>query len=478
MRFILPNTIGSTTNDTLLTACPQQAFIDPGSCSRGNTMRRLARILLMIIAATGAATAQNRIDFVRPDAPELAAYGEHAVGVRTLQVVNPGQIDVAKIDPKAAKPDSLPRYDRPLTVEIWYPAAADANGSKALKTVIRDGKTEVTLEGRAARDAAPAVTVKSAPLVVISHGFPGNRYLLSPLAENIASKGYVVASIEHTDSAYQAVGPFGSTLVNRPLDQKFVIGEMARLSRDPQSFLNGLVDANNTAVVGYSMGGYGAVVLAGGGLSQKAVDAEPPLGAPHKLLATHRGGSDTHNALFDPRVKVVVAFAPWGMTRGFFDSDTLKGVKVPILFIAGSVDDVSGYETGVKAIWKATTSVERTLLTFENANHNAGAPMPAPREAYKMDQALGFNLADHYTDAVWDNVRMNNVAAHFVTAWLGKHLKADQSSDAFLQLVPEANSGTWSVEPNGSRKPDHTYWKGFRNRTAKGLRFEVLKRGE
>jgi predicted dienelactone hydrolase len=441
-------------------------------------MRHLARILLMIVAATGAAIAQNRIDFVRPDAPELAIYGEQAIGVRTLQFVNPDQIDVAKTDPKLAEPDPLPRYDRPLTVEIWYPAAANAIGATAFKAIIRDGKTEATLEGRAVRDAPPATNIKSAPLVVISHGFPGNRYLLSPLAENIASKGYVVASIEHTDSAYQTAGPFGSTLVNRPLDQKFVIGEMARLSRDPQSFLNGMVDANNTAVVGYSMGGYGALVLAGGGLTQKSVDAEPPLGAPHKLLAIHRGGSDTHNALFDTRVKVVVAFAPWGMTRGFFDADTLKGVKVPILFIAGSVDDVSGYETGVRAIWKATTSVERALLTFENANHNAGAPMPAPREAYKMDKALGFNLADHYNDAVWDNARMNNVAAHFVTAWLGKYLKADQSSEAYLRLVPEANSGTWSVEPNGAKKHDHTYWNGFRNRTAKGLRFEILNRGE
>ena len=113
-------------------------------------MRCLARILLMIIATTGAAFAQNRIDFVRPDAPELAAYGEHMIGVRTLQFVNPSQIDVAKIDPKLPKPDPLPRYDRPLTVEIWYPAAADANGLTALKAIIRfvaradDGSTGIS----------------------------------------------------------------------------------------------------------------------------------------------------------------------------------------------------------------------------------------------------------------------------------------------------------------------------------------------
>ena len=43
-----------------------------------------------------------------------------------------------------------------------------------------------------------------------------------------------------------------------------------------------------------------------------------------------------------------------------------------------SVDDVSGYEKGIKAIYEQAVSSDRYLLTFENANHNAAAPMPAP----------------------------------------------------------------------------------------------------
>ena len=68
------------------------------------------------------------------------------------------------------------------------------------------------------------------PLLIISHGYPGNRFLLSHLAENLASKGYVVASIDHTDSTYSDQAAFGSTLLNRPLDQLFVLNEMARLN--------------------------------------------------------------------------------------------------------------------------------------------------------------------------------------------------------------------------------------------------------
>jgi hypothetical protein len=44
--------------------------------------------------------------------------------------------------------------------------------------------------------------------------------------------------------------------------------------------------------------------------------------------------------------------------------------------------------------------------------------------------------------------------------------------------VVEANSGVWAVDESGAEKPEHTYWKGFPNRTAKGLRFERLKIGE
>jgi len=33
----------------------------------------------------------------------------------------------------------------------------------------------------------------------------------------------------------------------------------------------------------------------------------------------------------------------------------------------------------------------------------------------------------------------------------------------------------WSAEANGTFKSDHTYWKGFPNRTAAGLRLEQRK---
>ncbi|KIN61360.1 Platelet-activating factor acetylhydrolase, plasma/intracellular isoform II [Sulfitobacter noctilucae] len=431
-------------------------------------------LALTIGFAGGAAMAENRIDTQLPNAPELAAYGDLPVGVRQLELVNPGQIDILAIDPSAPKPETLPTYDRPLTVEMWYPAEASAEGDTTFKAYLRDGTTEVTIAGQAVRDAAHAVPDAAYPLVLISHGYPGNRFLLSHLAENLASKGYVVASIDHTDSTYRTQAAFGSTLVNRSLDQLFVLEELANMSAAGGTF-EGLFDADNTGVMGYSMGGYGAIITAGGGVTQASVDYA--WGGPHGTLGIHLAGSETHNDLPDARIKTAVAIGPWGMNTGFWDAEGLSGIGIPMLFIAGSQDDTSLYERGVRAIWENASDLPHALLTFENAGHNAAAPMPAPVESYYFNEEKGFNISDHYTDAVWDTSRMNNIAQHFVTAWMDVHLKGDEAKGEFLDLVETSNDGVWSMNEDGTPKDDHSYWSGFAEGTAKGLRYEV-KSGE
>ena len=433
--------------------------------------RPLAPLALAAIFASPLA-AENRIDGQLPDAPELAAYGPFEVGVTTLDLLDEGRVDILALSNDEAKPDPLPTYDRPLRVEIWYPAAEGADGPTTLVANLRDGKTEVALEGQAHRAAAVAEEGPF-PLVIISHGYPGNRYLMSHLGENIASKGYVVASIDHTDSTYSDQAAFGSTLVNRSLDQVFVLNALANLEGEE---IGPLIDADRTAIIGYSMGGYGAIITAGGGVTAESVAI--PWGAPHGTLAIHQSGSDSHNSLTDPRIKTVVAFAPWGRELGFWSEDTLAGVSLPVLYVAGSVDDVSGYEGGVRRMWEETTGVNRALLTFENANHNAGAPMPAPLEGREVDEDLGFAPFEHYADAVWDSVRMNNISQHFVTAWLDLYLKDDSDKVAYLDLIPNANDGVWDVAEDGTPTNQHSHWEGFPNRTAKGLRFEWLQPGE
>ncbi len=426
--------------------------------------------LMAFMAATPLA-AQNRIDGQSANAPELAAYGPLAVGVRQIDLVNPDQVDILAIDRALPRPPILPTYDRPLTVELWYPAAAGSTGETTLSTILRDGITPIELEGRGIRDAAPAASTSPAPLVLLSHGYPGNRFLMSHLAENLASKGYVVASIDHTESTYSDQAAFGSTLVNRTLDQLFVLNEMARISNDITSPFAGLIDTDNTAVVGYSMGGYGAVITAGGGVSPFLVDAGL---TPFDTLAIHQQGTAAHEALFDPRIKTAVAIGPFGEQFGFWGEAGLAEIQIPMMIIGGSNDETSIYETGIRAIWEGAKNVNRALLTFDGGSHNVVAPIPAPAESFYFNDDLGFNVSEHYTDPVWDTVFSNNVGQHFVTAWLDQYLKGNLDSATYLDLIAKGSDGVFAQNPDGTFAADHTYWKGFKDGTADGLRFEVL----
>ena len=50
--------------------------------------------------------------------------------------------------------EELPRYERPLILEVWYPAATGTGSEGTHEGVfLRDGVTKVQLKGRAVRDA-------------------------------------------------------------------------------------------------------------------------------------------------------------------------------------------------------------------------------------------------------------------------------------------------------------------------------------
>jgi predicted dienelactone hydrolase len=435
-------------------------------------MKRFFSVILVVIAAAAvaaqqpAAPQQNHIDVVTPSAPELAAYGPNDIGVRTIQVTDKNRPDI--LNTKEGGP--IVRYDRTLTLEVWYPATL-ATGQKAggeYRIITRDPSVMATIYGKAVRDAAPLGG--RAPLIIISHGYPGNRFLMSHMGENLASKGFVTVSIDHKDSTYDDQKSFASTLYNRPFDQLFVLNEIDRLSKaGSRSFLSGIVDASRTGIIGYSMGGYGVVNVIGGGYS--AASASLSNAPPNKLLTERGAANPAYQNAIDPRIRAAIAIAPWGMQGGFWDADGLKGIRTPVMFVAGSVDDVAGYEKGTRAIFEAAVNADRYLLTFINANHNAAAPMPAPAEVLAAP-ASTLNAYSHYADAVWDNVRMNNIFDHFATAFFSLQLRGDQDKQAYLDVVPNGKDAVYSVDRDGKPNPTHNYWKGFKRGTAVGLSLE------
>jgi predicted dienelactone hydrolase len=429
--------------------------------------RRFVLLLFVGLAAATTFAQQNRVDTVTPSAPELAGYGPLAIGVRTIQVTDRNRPDILNI--KEGGPTV--RYDRTLTLEVWYPAtlAAGQQAGGEYRAITRDPAITVTLFGKAVRDASPKPGRH--PLVIISHGYPGNRFLMSHIGENLASKGYVTVSIDHKDSTYDDQKAFGSTLYNRPFDQLFVLNEIDRLGKAGSgSFLSGLVDATRAGIIGYSMGGYGVVNVIGGGYSAAGVKygTAPPNG----MLAERGAANAEYQKARDPRIKAAIAIGPWGMQNGFWDADGLKGIRTPVMFVAGSADDVSGYQAGTRAIYEGAINADRYLLTFVNANHNAAAPIPAPAEIYATGDATRASPFTHYADAVWDTARMNNIFNHFATAFFGVHLMGEPDKQAYLAVVPNGKDAVYAIDRDGKPGPAHTYWKGFRRATAVGLILE------
>ena len=74
------------------------------------------------------------------------------------------------------------------------------------------------------------------------------------------------------ESTYNDAGGFQSTLLNRSSDILFVLDQIAGMGKPgSHNFLSGLVDADNTGLIGYSMGGYGVLNAAGGGYSAQII---------------------------------------------------------------------------------------------------------------------------------------------------------------------------------------------------------------
>ncbi len=378
-----------------------------------------------------------------PDAPELSERGSYNIGVRTMDLVNRNQIDVLNSDKGVD-----PYYDRPLKVEVWYPGKLPPDSEAAIRYEDVMGTAGDSLRplipfsfrGRALRDAEPDTEGGPYPLLIVSHGYVGSRYLMTYLTENLASKGYIVVAIDHTDSTFKDANAFPSTLLNRAKDIRFVLDEMARIGGDQNDILSGIIDSGNTGIIGYSMGGYGVLNVAGAGYSDGLTTFFAGMTGGSTAISSLAAGSPEYSSRNDSRIKAVVAFAPWGMERGVWDAEGLKGLSKPVLFVAGSQDDISGYEKGIRAIYEGAVNADRYLLTYINARHNV-APNPPP--AASLEPGLHIDEYYRYAEPSWDQRRINNINQHFVTAFLGIHLKQKDYSK-FLDLPEDSNSGDWA----------------------------------
>jgi predicted dienelactone hydrolase len=409
-----------------------------------------------LLAATPAYSVQTLYqDYPSDITPELSEKGAYQVGVKTLTVNYPKPVVTLQGQV----------VDRVLKLEVWYPTT-DSGAATTYENQTRSGN-EFSIQADAIRDASVAEPQGGYPVVVLSHGYTGYRTIMYYLGEHLASHGYIVAGIDHTDSTNEDVdftnapyAGFPSTLLNRSRDQVLTLNAVSE-----HALFKDVVDTQNAGLIGYSMGGFGAVNTVGGcynfgteaTASFTGVTAPAVLSALQNVLNTCAGGNADAESV-DTRWKAAMALAPWGGQHKVFSEDALNNIHVPMLYVAGDHDDISGYQ-GIQWLFENTGNEDSKLLTYKNARHNI-APHPAPKEAFGNEFDIG-----HYLEPAWRSETMNDINEHFALAMMECHVKGKADFCAYLNV--EGDSGQVAVD---GKVPE--VWKGFDNRYALGLIME------
>jgi predicted dienelactone hydrolase len=237
----------------------------------------VAAALVVLAASACSAPAPPRSDApsATPAGPATlpAPTGAHPIGTTALYLEDASRPDPWNLDAEA----------RELKVTLWYPTEQQ-DGQRA--PYMTPKESELTLKGsritgapydalgktrtNAIKDAEPAG--QNLPLVVLSPAFTEQASTLTSLAEDLASRGYVIAGIDHTYENYATTFPngrvaeclacdsqtdpgFGTRVVQgRAADVSFVLDEL------PSKWDGSdLIDRSRIAMVGQSIGGASAI---------------------------------------------------------------------------------------------------------------------------------------------------------------------------------------------------------------------------
>lgn len=226
-----------------------------------------------------------------------APTGRHRVGTVDLHLR-----DSKRMDPW------VPGQQRELMVSLWYPATHTSRYPAALlpnsQQVLPGG---VTLPTTAGHTGAP-VDRKAGklPVLLYSPGGRGNRATGTALVQDLASRGYLVVTIDHTHDTSDVVFPGGRHEVSmlppgtksrdlidvRAADTHFVIDQLAEIARghnpdvEHKPLPHGLTQAASTKHVGM----FGASL--GGGSVAAAMHADSRIDAGVNLDGQLFGSSE------------------------------------------------------------------------------------------------------------------------------------------------------------------------------------------
>jgi len=197
----------------------------------------------------------------------------------------------------------------------------------------------------------PAEPQRPAPLIVISHGAASDRSTFAYLAQHLASHGFAVAVLEHGDNAQRFrqfyagfARPLEPTeLLQRPLDVKYLLDELQRWSETDSAWRNRL-NLQQVGVIGHSLGGYTALVLAGAKLNaaqlrQNCRGSKPQNTTVNLSMLVQCEANTlapTMAGLQDKRVKAVIAINP--LASSILGQRGVSQIKVPVMLVGSGAD--------------------------------------------------------------------------------------------------------------------------------------------
>ncbi|NJO39516.1 MAG: alpha/beta hydrolase [Cyanobacteria bacterium CRU_2_1] len=233
--------------------------------------------------------------------------------------------------------------------------------------------------------------IRSAPVIVISHGLGSDRSTYAYLAQHLASYGFAVAVPEHLDSNAQQLQSLLSGVarevtppvefINRPLDVKYLLNELDYLSHSDPDF-RGRLNVQQVGVIGQSMGGYTALALAGANINFEQLAADCTEDTLNLSLLLQCRALELPQAIpdfRDDRVKAVIAINPIGSS--LLGQADYAAIQIPVMIVSGGADTVAPalLEQIRPFTWLQTP--DKYLLLLKNGTHFSTIDVPNPTAA-------------------------------------------------------------------------------------------------